>query len=141
MLQSANRRVSLIAIFTHTLVVFVLLALLTGLAGLVTTLQLMAAPADIDHYQELYAIAACVIGSTSLRGDMRNVWMSLLETQKWRAYKWDGIGSHSFHQAKSRFGFHSSSFNGMRSNSGEKAKRFEIRLSKLNLTLWLFQRD
>jgi D-xylose transport system permease protein len=38
----------------------------------------MAAAADIGDYQELYAIAACVIGGTSLRGGTGNVWMSLL---------------------------------------------------------------
>lgn len=62
----------------HTVGVFVLMALLAWLAGLVATTQLMAAAADIGDYQELYAIAACVIGGTSLRGGSGNVWMSLL---------------------------------------------------------------
>ena len=67
-----------ISIPMHTIGVFVLLAVLTWLAGLVATSQLMAAAADIGDYQELYAIAACVIGGTSLRGGTGNVWMSLL---------------------------------------------------------------
>lgn len=58
--------------------VFVLMGLLTWLAGLTATSQLMAGAADIGDYQELYAIAACVIGGTSLRGGTGNVWMSLL---------------------------------------------------------------
>lgn len=58
--------------------VFLLMALLTWLAGLTATSQLMAGAADIGDYQELYAIAACVIGGTSLRGGSGNVWMSLL---------------------------------------------------------------
>ena len=61
-----------------TMGVFVLMGLLTCLAGLTATSQLMAGAADIGDYQELYAIAACVIGGTSLRGGSGNVWMSLL---------------------------------------------------------------
>jgi D-xylose transport system permease protein len=71
-------RYSGISINAHTLGVFVLMALLTWLAGLTATSQLMAGAADIGDYQELYAIAACVIGGTSLRGGTGNVWMSLL---------------------------------------------------------------
>jgi len=67
-----------VSIAAHTLGVFVLMGLLTWLAGLVATSQLMAGAADIGDYQELYAIAACVIGGTSLRGGTGNVWMSLL---------------------------------------------------------------
>ncbi len=67
-----------ISIPLHTVGVFVLLAIMTWLAGLVATSQLMAAAADIGDYQEMYAIAACVIGGTSLRGGTGNVWMSLL---------------------------------------------------------------
>lgn len=67
-------------IATHRVLlgVFVLMGLLTWLAGLTATSQLMAGAADIGDYQELYAIAACVIGGTSLRGGSGNVWMSLL---------------------------------------------------------------
>jgi len=61
-----------------TLSVFVVMAVYTWLAGLVATSQLMAAAADIGDYQELYAIAACVIGGTSLSGGTGKVWMSLL---------------------------------------------------------------
>lgn len=67
-----------IPVSLHVLGVFACMALLTWLAGLVATTQLMAAAADIGDYQELYAIAACVIGGTSLRGGSGNVWMSLL---------------------------------------------------------------
>jgi D-xylose transport system permease protein len=67
-----------IAVSLHTVGVFAFMALLTWLAGLVATTQLMAAAADIGDYQELYAIAACVIGGTSLRGGTGNVWMSIL---------------------------------------------------------------
>ena len=67
-----------IAINRILLGVFVLMAMLTWLAGLTATSQLMAGAADIGDYQELYAIAACVIGGTSLRGGSGNVWMSLL---------------------------------------------------------------
>jgi D-xylose transport system permease protein len=38
----------------------------------------MAGAADIGDQQELYAIAACVLGGTSLRGGTGNVWMSIL---------------------------------------------------------------
>jgi D-xylose transport system permease protein len=77
----SNRQAAIysgISIPLHTLGVFILMAVLTWLAGLVATSQLMAAAADIGDYQELYAIAACVIGGTSLRGGTGNVWMSLL---------------------------------------------------------------
>ncbi len=67
-----------ISIHWHTIGVFMLMAMLTWLAGLVATSQLMASAADIGDYQELNAIAACVIGGTSLRGGSGNVWMSLL---------------------------------------------------------------
>jgi D-xylose transport system permease protein len=71
-------RYSGISLTRSTLGVFVLMGLLTWLAGLTATSQLMAGAADIGDYQELYAIAACVIGGTSLRGGTGNVWMSLL---------------------------------------------------------------
>lgn len=58
--------------------VFALMGLMGWLAGLVATSQLMAGAADVGDQQELYAIAACVLGGTSLRGGSGNVWMSLL---------------------------------------------------------------
>ncbi|HLU70334.1 MAG TPA: ABC transporter permease, partial [Fibrobacteria bacterium] len=58
--------------------VFALMGLMSWLAGLVATSQLMAGAADIGDQQELYAIAACVLGGTSLRGGSGNVWMSIL---------------------------------------------------------------
>jgi D-xylose transport system permease protein len=57
---------------------FALMGLMAWLAGLVATSQLMAGAADIGDQQELYAIAACVLGGTSLRGGSGNVWMSIL---------------------------------------------------------------
>ncbi len=61
-----------------TVGVFAWMGLMALLAGLTATSQLMAGAADIGDYQELYAIAACVLGGTSLRGGTGNVWMSLL---------------------------------------------------------------
>ena len=61
-----------------TLFVFSLMGLMAFLAGLTATSQLMAGAGDIGDYQELYAIAACVLGGTSLRGGAGNVWMSVL---------------------------------------------------------------
>ncbi|HLU70014.1 MAG TPA: sugar ABC transporter permease [Fibrobacteria bacterium] len=58
--------------------VFALMGLMAWLSGLVATSQLMAGAADIGDQQELYAIAACVLGGTSLRGGSGNVWMSIL---------------------------------------------------------------
>lgn len=61
-----------------TVFAFALMGLMAWLAGLVATSQLMAGAADIGDQQELYAIAACVLGGTSLRGGSGNVWMSIL---------------------------------------------------------------
>lgn len=61
-----------------TVFVFAVMGLMAWLAGLIATSQLMAGAADIGDQQELYAIAACVLGGTSLRGGSGNVWMSVL---------------------------------------------------------------
>lgn len=61
-----------------TIFVFAFMGMMSLLAGLTATSQLMAGAGDIGDYQELYAIAACVLGGTSLRGGTGNVWMSLL---------------------------------------------------------------
>lgn len=61
-----------------TVFVFALMGLMAWLSGTVATSQLMAGAADVGDQQELYAIAACVLGGTSLRGGSGNVWMSLL---------------------------------------------------------------
>ncbi len=77
----SNREAALysgLPIFRITLGVFAVMGVYAWLAGLVATSQLMAGAADIGDYQELYAIAACVIGGTSLSGGSGNVWMSLL---------------------------------------------------------------
>src|SRR5690606_2737822 len=58
--------------------VFALMGLMAWLSGLVATSQLMAGAADICDQQKLYAIDACVLGGTSLRGVAVNVWMSIL---------------------------------------------------------------
>ncbi|MDW8393779.1 MAG: hypothetical protein RMK52_05995, partial [Chitinophagales bacterium] len=51
-----------------TLAVFVLCGLLSAAAGIVYTARLGSATPDAARGYELYAIAACVIGGTSLRG-------------------------------------------------------------------------
>lgn len=61
-----------------TLFAFALMGLMAWLAGLTATSQLMAGAADIGDQQELYAIAACVLGGTALRGGSGNVWLSVL---------------------------------------------------------------
>jgi D-xylose transport system permease protein len=61
-----------------TVFAFALMGLMAWLAGLTATSQLMAGAADIGDQQELYAIAACVLGGTSLRGGSGSVWMSIL---------------------------------------------------------------
>lgn len=61
-----------------TVSVFALMGLMAWLAGITATSQLMAGAADVGDQQELYAIAACVLGGTSLRGGTGNVWMSIL---------------------------------------------------------------
>jgi D-xylose transport system permease protein len=57
---------------------FAVMGLMAWLAGVTATSQLMAGAADVGDQQELYAIAACVLGGTSLRGGNGNVWMSIL---------------------------------------------------------------
>ena len=61
-----------------TIFAFALMGLMAWLAGLTATSQLMAGAGDIGDQQELYAIAACVLGGTSLRGGSGSVWLSVL---------------------------------------------------------------
>jgi D-xylose transport system permease protein len=61
-----------------TIFAFALMGLMAWLAGLTATSQLMAGAADIGDQQELYAIAACVLGGTALRGGSGSVWLSVL---------------------------------------------------------------
>ncbi len=61
-----------------TILVFMLMAIMVLAAGTVATTQLMAGAPDIGDYQELYAIAACVLGGASLKGGTGSIWMSLL---------------------------------------------------------------
>lgn len=52
----------------HTVYVFALCGLLSAVAGVVYSARLGSATPDAARGYELYAIAACVIGGTSLRG-------------------------------------------------------------------------
>ncbi|TFJ93081.1 sugar ABC transporter permease [Lentibacillus salicampi] len=57
----------------HTLSVFVLMGALAGVAGVILTSRLNAASVSAGEMYELDAIAACVIGGTSLMGGRGNV--------------------------------------------------------------------
>ncbi len=58
--------------------VFTLMGLMTGLAGIVLTARVGAATSDAGRMMELDAIAAAVIGGTSLMGGRGSVWGALL---------------------------------------------------------------
>jgi D-xylose transport system permease protein len=58
--------------------VFMLMGLLTGIAGVVLTARVGAATTDAGRMMELDAIAAAVIGGTSLLGGRGSVWGALL---------------------------------------------------------------
>jgi len=58
--------------------VFALMGLLTGIAGVVLTARVGAATTDAGRMMELDAIAAAVIGGTSLLGGRGSVWRALL---------------------------------------------------------------
>ena len=58
--------------------VFALMGLLTGIAGVVLTARVGAATTDAGRMMELDAIAAAVIGGTSLLGGRGSVWGALL---------------------------------------------------------------
>jgi len=58
--------------------VFVLMGLLCGIAGVVLTARVGAATTDAGRMMELDAIAAAVIGGTSLMGGRGTVWGALL---------------------------------------------------------------
>jgi xylose ABC transporter membrane protein len=62
----------------NTLVVFVIMGALSGLAGLLLTGRLNAATTSAGQSYEMDAIAACVIGGTSLSGGKGYVVRSIL---------------------------------------------------------------
>ncbi|HEY6548472.1 MAG TPA: sugar ABC transporter permease [Vicinamibacteria bacterium] len=67
-----------ISIEKHIVGVFTLMGLLAGVAGIVLTARVGSASADAGRTMELDAIAAAVIGGTSLLGGQGTVWGALL---------------------------------------------------------------
>lgn len=62
----------------HLILVFTLMGLLAGLAGIVLTARVGSATSDAGRMMELDAIAAAVIGGTSLRGGQGSIAGALL---------------------------------------------------------------
>ncbi len=62
----------------HLLGVFTLMGLMSGVAGIVLTARVGSATSDAGRMMELDAIAAAVIGGTSLLGGQGTVWGALL---------------------------------------------------------------
>jgi D-xylose transport system permease protein len=62
----------------HLIAVFTLMGAMAGVAGIVLTARVGAATADAGRMGELDAIAAAVIGGTSLLGGQGTVWGALL---------------------------------------------------------------
>ena len=62
----------------HLIAVFTLMGTLCGVAGIVLTARVGAATSDAGRMMELDAIAAAVIGGTSLMGGRGTVWGALL---------------------------------------------------------------
>jgi D-xylose transport system permease protein len=62
----------------HIILVFTLMGLMAGIAGIVLTARVGAATSDAGRMMELDAIAAAVIGGTSLMGGRGTVWGALL---------------------------------------------------------------
>jgi D-xylose transport system permease protein len=67
-----------IRIERHVVGVFTLMGLLSGVAGIVLTARVGSATSDAGRMMELDAIAAAVIGGTSLLGGQGTVWGALL---------------------------------------------------------------
>ncbi len=67
-----------IAIERHVVLVFTLMGLLSAVAGIVLTARVGSATSDAGRMMELDAIAAAVIGGTSLLGGQGSVWGALL---------------------------------------------------------------
>jgi len=62
----------------HIVLVFTLMGFMAGVAGIVLTARVGAATSDAGRMMELDAIAAAVIGGTSLMGGRGTVWGALL---------------------------------------------------------------
>src|SRR6185503_6112428 len=76
-----NREAALysgIAIERHLIGVFTLMGVMAGVAGVVLTARVGSATSDAGRMMELDAIAAAVIGGTSLLGGRGTVWGALL---------------------------------------------------------------
>jgi D-xylose transport system permease protein len=76
-----NREAALysgVRIERHVAAVFLLMGLLCGAAGIVLTARVGSATSDAGRLMELDAIAAAVIGGTSLLGGRGTVWGALL---------------------------------------------------------------
>jgi len=76
-----NREAALysgINIERHVVGVFTLMGLMAGVAGIVLTARVGSATSDAGRMMELDAIAAAVIGGTSLLGGQGTVWGALL---------------------------------------------------------------
>lgn len=67
-----------ISIPRNTILVFGLMTMLSAVCGIITISELSSAAPDIGDLKELEAIAACVIGGTSLMGGSGSVGMSIL---------------------------------------------------------------
>lgn len=76
--NSEAAKYSGISVKRHTFAVFVIMGLLSALAGLILTARLNAATVGAGQMYELDAIAACVIGGTSLKGGTGSVTGSLI---------------------------------------------------------------
>lgn len=66
-----------ISLARNTMGVFAVMGLLSALAGIITVSELSSAAPDIGDLKELEAIAACVIGGTSLMGGSGSIGMSI----------------------------------------------------------------
>jgi D-xylose transport system permease protein len=71
-------RLSGISVEKTTILVFGIMGLLAGIAGVVWMAQNQGATQKAGEWYELYAIAACVIGGASLMGGRGSVFGSLL---------------------------------------------------------------
>jgi len=71
-------RLSGINVERNTMAVFAITGLLCGIAGIVWMAQNQGATQKAGEWYELYAIAACVIGGTSLMGGRGSVFGSLI---------------------------------------------------------------
>lgn len=67
-----------INIHRHIVLVFTLMGSMVGVAGIVLTARVGSATSDAGHMMELDAIAAAVIGGTSLMGGRGTVWGAIL---------------------------------------------------------------